>query len=521
MMIISTFPEVAFVDLPKDLQDRIDTAFHSVAHYFADSSVNNKPPTKKQKLLDDNNISPTKDLRISTPSVPQALRELDSLPVNDELLNDFFQELGPEISGGYTINTWREVCAVFVERESLEVGQRKSSASAESEAQPILDERLRNLANQLLQTRNQKPLPSLSALEALSTIELIAVAKTYIDEYPYNKQIRRYWPKQLTPSGGLKALSEKEQKRYSVTLKAFIDFPRDALKVLDRTLKPEEAQRHFILKEILSQRDDLESIGSRHCALLEQIRAVTATPSASQTPTSGGQLPESVLMRDNYRCLMSGTMTENAEDQDRMRLHHHSGIVRRITGQLQIAHGMPQGLQETAWIMLKAITGMSFDGWKADCAENALVLLSSLHALLGAFKLYLELDDDKRLIVRGRKVSDKANPITSLRGVPSAYYQTQNCDRVLLDKPLPLPPPLLSDQLHVPFLDSKFFHLHRLIGDVFWMVASADPSILEPDEDEEDVTVLNDKNIFRVLDKLDSENMEYGDVCKAKQTVPV
>ena len=186
------------------------------------------------------------------------------------MLKDFFQELGPEISGGYTINTWREVCAVFVERESREVGQRKSSASAESEAQPILDERLRNLANQLLQTRNQKPLPSLSALEALSTTELIAVAKTYIDEYPYNKQIRRYWPKQLTPSGGLKALSEKEQKRYSVTLKAFIDFPRDALKVLDWTLKPEEAQRHFILKEILSQRDDLESIGSRHCALLEQ-----------------------------------------------------------------------------------------------------------------------------------------------------------------------------------------------------------------------------------------------------------
>lgn len=70
---------------------------------------------------------------------------------------------------------------------------------------------------------------------------------------------------------------------------------------------------------------------------------------------------------------------------------------------------------------------------------------------------------------------------------------------------------MVSDE-PVPFLDFKYFLLHRLIGDVFWMVASADPSVLEPDDDEEEENVVNEKNIYRVLDKLDSESIKYQDV---------
>lgn len=47
-----------------------------------------------------------------------------------------------------------------------------------------------------------------------------------------------------------------------------------------------------------------------------------------------------------------------------------------------------------AWTMLEAITGMSFEGWKTECPENALVLHHGLHYLFGEFQLYLELNDD-------------------------------------------------------------------------------------------------------------------------------
>jgi len=164
--------------------------------------------------------------------------------------------------------------------------------------------------------------------------------------------------------------------------------------------------------------------------------------------------------------------------------------------------------------MLTAITGMSFKGWKADCLENALVLLNNLHVLFGEFKLYLELDDDhKRFIVRARKFPDTANPIDSLGGIISAYTNS-SCGKkdVLLDKPLHVPPPLGPDEPVVPFLDYKFFLLHKLIGDVFWMIAAVDPSLLAYDEEEEEERVLNDKNIYSVLDKLDVECMKYQDV---------
>ncbi|KAE9391496.1 hypothetical protein BT96DRAFT_1001289 [Gymnopus androsaceus JB14] len=168
-----------------------------------------------------------------------------------------------------------------------------------------------------------------------------------------------------------------------------------------------------------------------------------------------------------------------------MRLDPEDDAMQDITGPLQVAYGMPPGLPETAWSMLEAITGMSFESWKADCPENALVVLSSLHVFLGKFKLYFELDKDKCFIVRGRMSPYKANPITSLRGLASAYYLTSTCNKegVLLNQPLYLPPPLRSDQPHM---------------------ASVDPDVLEPDDDEEEEEeVLNKKNIYRVLDKLD------------------
>ncbi|KAE9385227.1 hypothetical protein BT96DRAFT_1007249 [Gymnopus androsaceus JB14] len=81
----------------------------------------------------------------------------------------------------------------------------------------------------------------------------------------------------------------------------------------------------------------------------------------------------------------------------------------------------------------------------------------------------------------------KANPITSLRGLASAYYLTSTCNKegVLLDQALYLPPPLRSDEPHM---------------------ASVDLDVLESDDNEEEEEVLNKKNIYRVLDKLDWES---------------
>lgn len=118
----------------------------------------------------------------------------------------------------------------------------------------------------------------------------------------------------------------------------------------------------------------------------------------------------------------------------------------------------------------------------------------------------------KQFIVRAREFPARANPTDSLAAIISAYTNS-SCDNegVLLNLPLHLPPPLGPDE-HVPFLDYKFFLLHRLIGDVFWMVAAADPSVLWPHDDEEEESVINEMNIYRVLDKLDSESIKYEDV---------
>ncbi|KAE9391495.1 hypothetical protein BT96DRAFT_1001288 [Gymnopus androsaceus JB14] len=206
----TVFPQ-AFLAHSQDLQDRIDSAFYSVAYSVAAPapSVDTEPLIKKQKLINDpshdGQTSPTENLRISISSIPRALQKLDALPYDDEFLTRFYQELGLEIFGGYTQHTqWRETCAIFVEKQSRriwEVVKQESSYAVEEEVQPDLDEQLRDNANELLQTRDKKTLPPLPALDTLSITDLVAVAKTYISEYPYDKECTRYWPSKLMPSG--------------------------------------------------------------------------------------------------------------------------------------------------------------------------------------------------------------------------------------------------------------------------------------------------------------------------------
>lgn len=282
--------------LGKEFQILIDEAFDFVAN-------KEEPPLKKQKLLDaggdDESVlnklqtstkDPSENLHqthrkkqdsISVSSIPRAfiaLRDIPILPSDHEFFARFEQAFDLERSGDgrITRDAWRRVCEIFIEeqwsrgRRQQELEQQELINAAEEEVQPDLDDEAKNLVEALLQTRGDKPLPSLPALDDLSITSLVVVVKSYIDEYPYDKKFTRYWPKKLTPSGNPSLPTDSERKRFRLTLKAFVDFPRSALQVLDSSIDPSKAQRDFIMEEIISKRDELEDVGSKHWTLLKQ-----------------------------------------------------------------------------------------------------------------------------------------------------------------------------------------------------------------------------------------------------------
>lgn len=264
----------AFLALATEFQTLIDKAFDSVA--------DQEPLLKKQKFLGAgggdsvlNEDSLRKQDSISASSVLQAflaLRKTPILPDDDEFFTRFEHAFDLEKSGDSRItrDTWRRVCAFFIEEQQRRAEPQKSSDVAEEEVQLDLNDEEKNLVEELLRTRDDKTLPSIPALDDLNITSLVVVVKAYIDKYPYDKKFARFWPKKLTPSGNPSVPTDSERKRFRFTLKAFVDFPRSALRELDSNIDPDNAQRDFIMKEIISRRGDLEVVGSIHWTLLKQ-----------------------------------------------------------------------------------------------------------------------------------------------------------------------------------------------------------------------------------------------------------
>lgn len=107
------------------------------------------------------------------------------------------------------------------------------------------------------------------------------------------------------------------------------------------------------------------------------------------------------------------------------------------------------------------------------------------------------------MVIRFRKTPTGADPTSMFRVYNCVRYGMRPCSYVLDGKPLCYTPDqsLLADPILEP--KYKYFLLHRLIGDVFWMAAAAEPSILKRYDDEpENLRVLSDDNLPVMIERL-------------------
>jgi hypothetical protein len=162
-----------------------------------------------------------------------------------------------------------------------------------------------------------------------------------------------------------------------------------------------------------------------------------------------------------------------------------------------------------------SLTGIPCN-WKADCVENAILLLAQLHKLFGAWKLYLEWTPNGEVLkcfydsmwrmkifkvfVRAR--SGHASPEGVLSALTDTRGQILSIPGVLVDTPLkPRHDTSIND------VDRKFFVVHKFIGDIVFMVGEADPDNDEDDEDDEEACVTS-RNIDVLFDKLKAPDMD-------------
>ncbi|KAJ7485490.1 hypothetical protein FB451DRAFT_1230016 [Mycena latifolia] len=253
-------------------------------------------------------------------------------------------------------------------------------------------------------------------------------------------------------------------------------------------------QAHFVRRHIISRRWTLEEVASEMRALLQLVRSRTRTV---LTPMDTGlprkkSVVDQVRERDNDKCRLTGVERdkEGSEGEDQ----EARGVA---TDALQVVHCLPFTTGNTSFDLIEGLAGINFTGWQADSVENAFLTRGTIHEQFAAFKIFFEwirTAEGDEIIIRGR--TGPASPNKALRGLLND--RGQRCDSIL-DKPLrPRHDTSIAD------LDSKYFIIHKYIGDIVWMSGGADPV----SDEEEDVKVLSDTNIGTVIEKLCSPEMD-------------
>ena len=166
-------------------------------------------------------------------------------------------------------------------------------------------------------------------------------------------------------------------------------------------------------------------------------------------------------------------------------------------------HTFPQ-----AFTLVRALTGVDCTGWKADGVTNAFYCHYIVHNIFSCFQLYFEknptdsqvsnlcfaspISHIPQFYICIRTSPDWANLISTLRGIgnDTGNGSLQICHiGGFIDCPLCAP-----KDVNIPDIEEKFFVMHRYIGNIYWMAAAADLTILEGRPDDYDLRLLSDSN---------------------------
>ncbi|KAJ7433269.1 hypothetical protein FB451DRAFT_1314394, partial [Mycena latifolia] len=334
-------------------------------------------------------------------------------------------------------------------------------------------------------------------LDNLPNQVYIDAALAYIASYPFERTFAVYTPQNIQENKFTPDSTWRDKSR--AVLQACILTDRGSLASLSSG-EPYDApkhQAHFVREHIIIRRWTLEEVASEMRALLQLARSRTRTAFAVLTPMDTGlprkkSVVDQVRERDNDKCRLTGVERdkEGSEGEDQ----EARGVA---TDALQVVHCLPFTTGNTSFDLIEGLAGIKFTGWQADSVENAFLTRRTIHEQFAAFKIFFEwirTADGDEIIIRGR--TGPASPNKALRGLLND--RGQRCDSIL-DKPLrPRHDTSIAD------LDSKYFIIHKYIGDIVWMSGGADPV----SDEEEDVKVLSDTNIGTVIEKLCSPEMD-------------
>ncbi|KAJ6557326.1 hypothetical protein DFH09DRAFT_543101 [Mycena vulgaris] len=345
-----------------------------------------------------------------------------------------------------------------------------------------------------------EPPPLPPSLDGLPAALYLEAAVQYVRQYPFDREFYKYTPKTRQRYSYLPDSEWKDKAR--IYLEACIHVDRSGLAPLTSgSYDAAHEQQEFARKVIFSRRWKLEELASEMLALVEFIRYDTRTASPVRTPMDTG-LPRNPTVVDQVRerdqkCRLTGVeLVKSGATAEELEALEQAG--RAFVPTLQVVHGLPFQLGKTTFALVTALTGIDCQDWATDSIGNAFLAHQQLHELFGSFKIFLEWTPDGQIIIRGR--TGAGSPRLYLRMIVNDCLHPCHMPGELLDTPIR---PRLNTS--ISDLDSKYFILHRFIGDIVWMCGGAEPV----SDDDEDNMVVSATNIGMLMEKLQSPMMDF------------
>ncbi|KAF8068836.1 hypothetical protein FPV67DRAFT_1489902 [Lyophyllum atratum] len=284
-------------------------------------------------------------------------------------------------------------------------------------------------------------------------------------------------------------------------LSAFVLVSRGLLH--ENVLDAQTAQRRFIENTIFKCRHQLYRLFRNLYTIVEDTRAdskagTLSTPaSRKSTPKSSRTVKEKVHERDQYLCKMSGALKREFKHLPRENVNLLSGIC----WDLEVTHGAPPHPRENYQAQIEALFGVRLPTSGPDCVENALLLHAGLRSLFCRFSIGFRRADPVSLLVLTLRDGElpKQEALDQLLGMNTNV--TQRTGDSLEGRPL-LPS---SPDCGVADPDPFWFHLHWVVGDIFWMTDGAEPrgfGVGDEDEEGARARVLNDETIHDLLERI-------------------
>ncbi|KAJ6551416.1 hypothetical protein B0H19DRAFT_1073129 [Mycena capillaripes] len=157
------------------------------------------------------------------------------------------------------------------------------------------------------------------------------------------------------------------------------------------------------------------------------------------------------------------------------------------TATLHVVHCLPFATGSTSFVLLEALTGIQFTEWEADSVGNAFLARTGICELFESFRFFLEWTQTNE---------GAAGPKTVLRGMLDDA--ARQCTFILDTSLRP------RHDTIIPDIESKYFIVHKFIGDIVWMSGGAEPFSDEEDEN----MMVTDSNIDALMERLLSPEMD-------------